>query len=1225
MGGDELWSLAEAVLRGERGAPRLAPQRIGLAQYLPRVAEHLRCTQGAAIDLASRSLSELWTSLESDELSKPEFGTPQLGAGCLEAASLLGHELPARLSPSRAPWLPARPVELSSHRAQLSTPLVLAPLVNDMPARVFHTARHGVPAHDDDATRDTAALVKSFLGIDMTRWALERPAPGRSKMAALFLRALFEQWPEAMVRLAPDGYNPSRDTLPAVAITGELSADGLARPVAGLDDKVRRFFTQYPEGSLFVPASQFEEARAIFNQLSHPESDGSHYGRLKRQQKVQLFRGVLDLIIRFGVRTPACAESQLFDKLRESCQHVVCWNGPVRDVSKTIALGLVRRTLGRSGAGQWKALSEEELLEETYEEFLAGRSRPAFIEGGPGSGKSIISLRLAYHLLQGKRLFGPALRVDARRLVRAGLSIGRALHESLEHRLDEGACMRLVEVARSPALAGGVWLIIDGLDEVPADSRFRIHELSAGWPGPLIIGARPLPAEALGAPHVRLAALERHQQQQLFELEGRPGHWRGLQGGGEEWQPPHQGDRRKELVADLCTTPLGVSLLAMMSQEELGERLDVSEVLRRSISILLQRAEDTGRISQGDRMLVLAEGLGVLGAAAWSMIKRGAAELSLGDLARMRAEAEVRKAVYQVLNNSDLVQRAGPDLYQFSHKSLAEFCAALHLAQSSEAEVEPALPAYLGEPGTDAVVLHFGALVPAERLTRLLSRLVDDTEHPMTALAIATRLLVANGPERVELVVALKVLKRRLRFASCLGGSLSVPGGLGDSGELWLALERWAPTLRPYAQELIEACQPEVGLFLRGELPPMRRGYRPEFFYTVEGTAYTAADFAERLATALQLTLPPAVLIRFREGTSLLLSRPSGPWAIELESCFELAADEGRTDAGPAAASVWSQRAPASRQLERLDVLSSCIPAAVAPVLETVRQHGSVAQKREALLRAAINYLELGHYDSEGDWIPRTEFAQKLKDVDSRLLLEQWELLWACGLIGASPPHSEALEPLYAEFAHDTCGPARWRALVALARREEPVDTALLRVRLCDDFQAVRIQALVQSAAQGERPHVADACMSLSSLDDHERWVAWDATGLVWTAHLELLTSVLERRQPSRAQLGGVDLRDYDGWLPARAPWEQAVSRHGETARQSLIRQLHERLRSRGEYRRLFGLLEGPQCVVVEEFFDTWILETSLLQELLMMGTARQRQLAASTLERKREAGVLEA
>ncbi|MFL5357606.1 hypothetical protein [Archangium sp.] len=1211
---EEAQALALEVLQGKSIFPRPPPHRRALAKALPLAAEALRCTKGTDLESARQGLTKLWLALAPDQLQQEEFGTPQLGAGCQEAAELLCLELPPKTVPSRHPQLPPRDINLSSFRRKLSRPRVLVPLANEAPARVFHTTWPG-PTSQDEPARDTALLVERFLGVGAPRWALDlkRPPSGRSMMAALFVRALLEQWPEAAMRLVP-GWR-DRDEFPALGFTGELDTEGLAVPVGELEEKIRQFFSCYPEGRLFVPDTQWRQARLIFEKLPAPKKESYRFSKPRREELLQPFRGALDLLVRLGIATPHRKETQLFEKLRQAALKVPCWNGAILDVSQTLDLRLEWVAPSGNGAPEHSTLDEAGFLAEVHRGWHSGRAYPACIEGAPGSGKSIVLRRLCAHLLKENPLLGPALRVEARHLVQTGFSIAQALRESWLPLLDDNTCTQLVELAQAPGLHGGVWLLVDGLDEVQAENRRKIRELVARWPGPSITGARPLPNEVRGAPHVRVASLSEAQQQRLFELENKPGHWELVAEKSYDHLSRRPSDRRKEMLADLCSTPLGVSLLAMRPEAELGEQLDVPTVLRRSIGTLLERAEEAERISKPIRWRVVHQGLGILGAAAWSMIRRGESELTFEDLTKMEGPSEVVDAVYHVLDNSDLVQRVGTELYQFSHKSLAELCAAIHLHQRPEAEAE--LLSRVGEPGAEAVASHFAAQIQdPERLTAFIRQLTSNPHRPLSSLALATRLLVANGPGRLDTEVALEVLVRRVRLASHDFDHHwpALPGGLDDDGEMWLALGRWAQALRPHADTLVEACPPAMRGFLRGEPPPPL-----EPPYEVGRRLSPSMDFAERLALTLGMEVPLVVFTRMEKGSSVLMSRPMGPWLTELEALMD-AGDEVYPGSEPITASVWAQRADEKRLLERLDALSRHAPSTLAPLLAAVEKNGRPEQKREALLRAALNSLELGERDNEGDWVVKASFARKTAALSSEQWLRQWEQLWGCGLVGEVSSRAQCLDPLYAEFIEDPCGPARWRALVALQHLESSTCPERFRAALHDEFRPVRIQALALLSEGGHAFDPAEAWLSLVSLDEHERWVAFEATGLFKTAPLELLLAVLSHEKTSPSEESSSNSR----WLPIETPWEEAVRKLGENAHGKLIRAVHSRLEEYG-YRAFADLMDGPHGEVVEELIPSWYGNppTSFFLELLETKSPRQRRFAARRLHSQRQAEIL--
>ncbi|MBN8227027.1 HEAT repeat domain-containing protein [Corallococcus macrosporus] len=1154
--------------------------------------------------------------MNPEELRHPEFGAIQLEASYQEAAVLLETPLPGRGRRSPRPFQSSfrDPLGFALYRAPLARPRVHALLLNRDPARVFYTAQPGEPLPSDDALQDTAVLVRRFLDIPLPRWALSRQAPGPSKMAALFLRALLEQWPEAVRCFQPEVSGGMSEGLD-IGITGELDAEGQAVAVDGLDDKVRRFFELYPSGVLLVPATQWTEA----SRLVGGDAPRPRLGRRQRR-RVEPFRGVLDLLVRLRVPAESCPETRLFEALREGARKVTCWNGAVREVSALIERSFLPAEEYKSG-DEALVIGEDEtgLILETRHEYFSGRKRPLFIEGGPGDGKSMVLSRLTARLLVESPLLGPALRVDARPLVSAGFSLAKALATPPKPGLDEAGYARLIELARGPTLMGSVSLAVDGLDEVSPADRRRILGFLDDWPGPVLVGARPLPDDAPGASHVRVRPLSRHDQEALFALEGKP-HYAKLVLQDENTRYTEPVDRRKQMFADLCSTPLGISLLAMLPEPMLGESLDVPQVLKACIIRLLQRAEDNERITKQVRRRVENQGLAVLGAAAWSMIRRGGAVLDSEAMEAMTALAQpdLLDALYEVIETSDLVQRTGPGRSQFSHKSLAEFCAALYL--SGQKGSEPELLAQVGEPGPDAVAFHFGALVSSrERLTRFILDLSRNSHRPMSSLALATRLLIANGAERVSVDAALAVLTRRVRLASRLDSN-SRQGGLDDDREMWLALSRWAPELRPHASVLVDACLPLVGRFLRGELPPLTKANTDGYLlrWRVDGP-FRACAFAEKLALALGLhDLPLPVLTRLEEGEALLRRRPAGAWVMELETLFDAPDDATRGSPSTVALSVWSQLAPSSRHLQRLDVLSQGSLAVMGPVISTVAGKGTLEQKREALLRAAVNSLEFG-YVLRGEWHPRIRFSGKTHGIPAERWLEQWEHLWDVGLVGDTSRRSKPLEALYAEFLNDPCGPARWRALVARARMNKKGDAALFRTAVRDRHRAVRIEALARIRRHRLRVEPTAIATSLSSLDDDERWMALASIGAASTLPIDLVVAGLARNTPQPPE---VDMPSPGNrWRAQERPWEKAMRKHGEAARAELIGGLRARMEGEAGVRTYFELIDGPYRDVALEVFPQWGISASqTVRSMLATGSPRQRRTAAKLLEGHHEA-----
>lgn len=1187
MGGDPR-QRAWDVLHGKRPVPAMKPQRIELARELPILAEDLLCSgDEAALDALSLGVQRLWRELGEDDLAEFAWGTPQLAWACKEAASLLGLEL----DPDSDDLL--RPN--AQQRASPDRPRVYAPLVGDEPAQVFQSSQPADTPSDDPSIRATQELVRRMLGTPPPRWGLGRHAPGRSKMAALFLRAVLERWPEKLEVLSQ--WNTEQAT---IGVTGELDEQGIALPIDGLEDKIQRFFRRHGRGRLFVPASQWGEACRILGSMDpEPAPWPEDFMQELSRWRIQPFRSALDLLLRLGITSEACPETQLFEKLRRSYERVTLWNNDRVELLKTVSPHYIQPP--RQGSREPRTLDEAAVLNEVHENFLAGRARPLFIVGGPGSGKSIALQRLAARWHQESGLFGPAIRVNAGDLDRLNLDLGRALMKATRPALTQEECRQFVTLARSKALAGGVWLLVDGLDQVSASARGSIRKLIDNWPAPTIIGARPLPAEASDHPSLRISPLDAHQQKKLLERLGKKGHWEALTG---DKTVGIQADRRKLMVTDLCSTPLGVSLLSEFSETELGPTLNVQKILRGGIIRLLERAEQAGRISEDVRLRVSRSGLPVLGIAAWSMICRGEATLLPEDLERM-GHSSLADDVHKVIDKSDLVQRVGPMDYEFSHKSMAELCAALHLCTQDEAE--SALLARMGDPGVEAVAFHFGALVPRERLGPFLRALARNPRRPMSSLAVATRLLGATGPERTNVTTALEVLLRRVRLASGFGlGAYNLPGGVGELDELWRALERWSEALRPHAQQLIAACSPVAQQFLSGQLPPLVN-VNPE--RPIEDP-YSACEFAERLALTLGLekTLPLRAVARFKQGRELLEQRPSGQWVVEeLESLFDMPDDDSRASPSAAAATVWALRASPERKLQRLDVLSRFDPEVLRPVIETVAERGTPEQRREALLRAALAGLEHAGKDEalqDAGLQRRRHYAQLPREK----LLRRWELLWNRGLVGRqSRPASHVLEPLYATFLDDGFGPARWRALVAQG------DHAVTLTSLRDDFSAVRVETLRKilflRLGHGVEPQVEIPKESFHAELDDERWMAFAARG--WDPKLpleELLRVLMRRTTPPHKQAD--PLYRSLGPIPSSPPWLQHMRMHGENARHTLLDASAVYVQDEHQHLLFFSLLETELGSVAEEL-GNMLPAGKVPLDMLAHGRPRQRRVAA--------------
>jgi hypothetical protein len=137
-------------------------------------------------------------------------------------------------------------------------------------------------------------------------------------------------------------------------------------------------------------------------------------------------------------------------------------------------------------------------------------NRHVFLEGGPGSGKSTTAAQLCRQLAEGW-LHGDAaaaalsgepvipILVTARQLAEyAALPWAEALAAALTVTLGTRLTQRVASELLSQAVDGVPWLvIIDGLDEVPADERVTLIGQLSGWaaadsPYRLLMTSRPL-------------------------------------------------------------------------------------------------------------------------------------------------------------------------------------------------------------------------------------------------------------------------------------------------------------------------------------------------------------------------------------------------------------------------------------------------------------------------------------------------------------------------------------------------------------------------------------------------------------------------------------------------------------------------------------------------------------------------------------------------------------
>lgn len=721
------------LLIASQALPLSTPVLGRIARALPWVAEDW-AARDTPDTVALRNFVEthLWPAARERSTKEPATDWLEVAAACIEAADVLGLDLDPR---AQSGWQRQHAFpKLEPLRAEIGQPRVHVLLRDRPPTRVLLACLEAdIEPATEPIIQRCRELARTLLhGAHTPQWRLLEPQPeDRSQMAGLLLR------------LAADLHLPGWMARRDIGITGELDATGQLLPVTAVVDRVRRFFARYDDGLCLVPADNWTE---LVRELRPARNWHENTRRLSARHWERLVpvTSLRQLLVSLGHESGPDAE--LVARLRECARTVIDWRGTAVDAHRLEELSL-RPTHSDGGA------SSDQALRALVEHVRTPGVRGVVLSGVPGSGKSMLLARLFYELNAGElALNGPALLVRARRL-----GSGGRLTQRLEPELPGIRAAQLEEFLATPNWRGRVWLLIDGLDELPlAERRWLLAEMKT-WPGPLIVATRRL-RETERVPDMvtrEIAELDSSQREALWRLfdgaylDGRPRYesWRGTAG-------PHE-----RIWQDLGRTPLGVSLLAAIP--DLTEPAQRSKLLYRAILHLMERAEVERQISPDVRRAFERRGLRFAGAAAWRMLRVGGAVLQLDDMEwaarRLTLDATEEDILSQGLDASGFVQQIGAGEREFSHKCFAELCAALFLEQEEELIRE--LWPRVGDPGIDEVALHLA--MRARDTTPYLRELLTVRERPLSSLALGMRLLLEC--QQADISLTRELLIRRIR------------------------------------------------------------------------------------------------------------------------------------------------------------------------------------------------------------------------------------------------------------------------------------------------------------------------------------------------------------------------------------------------------------------------------------------------------------------------------
>lgn len=1185
-----------AVLGGEAPLPWQTPRLRALAATLPVAAEQGRVA-GTAQSFWPwpRLRTHLWSEI-LDHTVEGEPGWGSLAGACLVAVDVLagrteGGSTDWPLAQARsyggdssglglgtewkhilerlAPSLPGVADLADNSEAEvafnrLRRPQVHAMLRGATPARVLmiRGSTNSGLVEPEGAEAVRALLHSLEPSWQDTCWSIAVPSEGRSAMAAMVLRVLAENGSAVIGNLGD------------VGITGELDEEGRLMPVAGLDEKVRRFFAAYPDGCCLVPLSQAPELDRLRPEPwsyrdweRQRKPDPSRIGS-RQWERIFPVSSVRHLLAVLGEwRVGDIPSLSAIERASIRGQTVTDWRGRARDVASLADLPMKRRTDLQDADRRFHSFAIRNLALAPWGENknLSPRRR-IVVTGRPGSGKSMVMRQLHHALSTGnERLRGPSLLLPARRLLE-----GRSLAQALADDLDVS-----VEAAKATIedehLAVATWLLLDGLDELPLVDRRRAVSVVERWPGPAVVATRGLPEQLPPGDVILVEDLEPKQAGDVLAAEGRHDLAESLRSQ-RNYQKGADLDPLGLLRGELARTPLGVSLLAMVWK---GEPTSRQSLLRDAVLHLVRRAEAEGRLSDAARRRFERQGLRLLGAAAWRMLQAGRAILTVEDLEATEQQEGLRLGegdlMHEAVEHGGFVQPVGPGAWEFSHKSFAELAAARYLSASGGKKPWSGPAASIGDPSADEVLLHLSSMV--HDVEPLLDDLLNCQDHWLSALRLSTRVLLEVSPGAVGRERILSVIRPRLRLWCALPDQ-TLPGGLSGIEDVKRAIERHRHALVDSFEDLVEACPEVVQRWARDPEGQSRRlEAEREQRRALHDFDEPEASWQHRLVELgrwiHEQFAPPSrdlrVLLRQEAGRAELKARGPGEWLDELEALFD------DRDVGSAARDLWWTLTPEEKVLAKIGELHPSHKD-LDRILRVVARTGTPGQRREALLRATL---------PAGESTPQNlRVVGGLAELSADAVAALWAPAWTCGIlaeVGRSQPEDGGRERLLSACLDDEIPQARWRAVVALrailgaeSAKGKSHYTQKQELRPLPPGLVLRLRRLLEDSSVYVRAEALS-------------WLAEGGVRLPWS---DLVPVILGGAQPLsmvalRAALvgrpsvpGKVILhalaigfvgKRSDGDHYDRAPqlpWVQALDHHVEIARKALLERIKESCRT---------------------------------------------------------------
>jgi hypothetical protein len=1062
-----------------------------LASCIPSVAEAARCGLFDITPLRS-TIVRLWSEAQQNQ-DKP--GWSELTASVLVAADILGCSL-ADDAKFRSGGAVAKQLQA------IARPAIYVLLRGGAPSRVYFSWAFQSETLTDEINC-CANLVARFLREQRhPRWLVEPKDSGNSQMAGLVIRALAERWPGAFVALGPIG------------VTGQLNEEGLFVPIEGVEDKVTRFFEAFPQGHCFVPRENWPEVHKLY-------SSGKRRYNREQLARVHPTRSVTELAIRLGITVENSVETRFFAALRSCAATISDWRRRDRSVGDMVPLTIKERG---TEAGYYR---EDQLSEAV--KFPEVEPTVIVLGGSPGAGKSVVLRRLHYLLLGGEfHLRGPSIRLEARRLNGIWDPAGVLAEQLGDWNKDE-----VNRVLQSPSLEGCIWLLFDGLDELTLAQRENLLENLRRWKGPLVITTRQLvDARLPQARQLEIHELSSEQIQALLRLESREDLIEHFSYGSKDLSETRP-------LRDLCSTPLGVALVCMCAVDKETAK---HSLLEKAFYRLLELAAASNRISERAKRYLTRDGLPLFGAAAWRMLQEGRSILTLDDLRwalDTQAPNDCRDEAHQGFESSGILDVAGSEQWEFTHKAIAEFCAAYFLRERWQNE-KKSLFESLWQPGVYEVVGYLVLLI--KESTELLHCLLKSRDNPLSAAKRVTESLLdlKVAGRTVESSVVVAVACFRLRVLGWL--PVHRPDSdREDDPELWRMLKGYATELKTYADSVIEVCHPDARAWLYEKngkyqdrpcnpskarnskstrafrrLPgwnsqPENRRYRrhakfrrPREWDSSLRNKHRAArqELAEQLHSILRFEVPLLNLLRFRHGLDVMAERGQGLWYRDLEPYLN------HPKLAQKAKIAWVRAMPSLERLKSLSLLSSQSEPLINEILlAEVLRSGSDLQKKEAMVRVALSSESFVDRSSDREDPTKYNLVGRLEPVSSWYWEDGWSWCWRVGAFANYrlfySDSSTSIKHLFAELLYDPCDAARRTAIEALrllAQKRsggkqtkvklEASEREALKDLMSDSCQEVRIAAIRLLLEAEEALDPSLLFVSLFTSNDEERWLA---------------------------------------------------------------------------------------------------------------------------------------